>query len=190
MSNNKGEQLNLDFVDDNMSAGCPTITIDSMTDMISLGDDTITLGSGTYDFTHTGLAQNQLNMNWPYNPLGNAIGGATITGAIGNMNPWVTTTNNTGGYTISNGTGYSDLTFSNTQGALQVKGDAHFDGEVTIKGKNVAELFEKIEQRLAILHPNEKLEEKWEELKALGDAYRKLEAEIIEKQKMWDILKK
>lgn len=186
MSNNKGEQLNLDFVDDNMSAGCPTITIDSMTDMISLGDDTITLGSGTYDL-------NQLNMNWPYNPLGNAIGGATITGAIGNMNPWVTTTNNTGGYTItSTGTGYSDLTYNNptTKGSLQVNGDAHFDGEVTIKGKNIAELFEKIEQRLAILHPNEKLEEKWEELKALGDAYRKLEAEIIEKQKMWDILKK
>jgi hypothetical protein len=51
-------------------------------------------------------------------------------------------------------------------------------------------MFDKIEERLAILHPNEKLEEKWEELKELSKRYKELEKEIIEKEKMWDILKR
>ncbi len=46
------------------------------------------------------------------------------------------------------------------------------------------------EARLAILHPNEKLEEKWEELKKLGDAYRALEKDILEKEQIWNTLKK
>lgn len=190
MSNNKGEQLNLDFADDNMAASCPTIIIDSIADKIQL-DDTI-----DFDFTHTGLTQNQLDVNWPYTSLG----GATITGAVGNMNPWLTT-NGTGGYTITtNGTGNISpgLTFSQNDfwnsitksPGLSVKGDAEFDGDVKIKGKSISETLEKIEQRLAILHPNEKLEASWEKLKELGDAYRAMEKEILEAEKMWDILKK
>ena len=73
---------------------------------------------------------------------------------------------------------------------LKVNGNADFDGEVTIKGKSLTEMFEKIEERLAILHPNPELEEKWDELKELGKRYKELEAEIIEKEKMWAILKK
>ena len=46
------------------------------------------------------------------------------------------------------------------------------------------------EERLAILHPNEKLEDKWEELKKLGDMYRALEKDIQEKEKIWETLKK
>ena len=37
---------------------------------------------------------------------------------------------------------------------------------------------------------NEKLEEKWEELKALGDKYRELEKDILEKEQIWNTLKK
>jgi hypothetical protein len=76
------------------------------------------------------------------------------------------------------------------QNALTVKGDADFEGEVTLKGKSLSDMFEKIEERLAILHPNPELEDKWDELKELGKRYRELEAQIIEKEKMWDILKK
>lgn len=74
--------------------------------------------------------------------------------------------------------------------SLSVKGDADFEGEVTIKGKNLAEMLDKIEERLAILHPNPELEDKWDELKELGKRYKELEQEIIEKEKMWAILKK
>jgi len=93
----------------------------------------------------------------------------------------------------SNGTNPSWITAAdpNLKGAsIQVKGDAEFDGEVTIKGKKLSEMFEKIEERLAILHPNPELEDKWDELKELGKRYKELEQEIIEKEKMWAILKK
>ena len=73
---------------------------------------------------------------------------------------------------------------------LKVKGDADFEGEVTIKGKNLTEMLEKIDERLAILHPNPELEDRWDELKELSKRYKELEAEIIEKEKVWAILKK
>jgi len=98
----------------------------------------------------------------------------------------VYTTNGTGNLTWASITADPSLKGS----TLSVKGDADFEGEVTIKGKNIAEMFEKIEERLAILHPNPKLEEKWDELKELGKRYKELEAEIIEKEKMWAILKR
>lgn len=90
-------------------------------------------------------------------------------------------------------TNWGNITLAepNIKGAtLSVKGDADFEGELTIKGKSLSEMFEKIEERLAILHPNEKLEDKWDELKELGKRYKELEAEIIEKEKVWAILKK
>lgn len=105
------------------------------------------------------------------------------------------TTNGTGGYNL--GTTSPSLNLNNTwQSAqygdtkLKVVGDAEFDGDVKIKGKSINEMFEKIEERLAILHPNEELEAKWEELRELRNRYVELEKEIIEKEKMWDILKK
>ena len=90
-------------------------------------------------------------------------------------------------------TGWANLSLAdpNLQGStLSVKGDADFEGEVTIKGKNLTEMFSKIEERLAILHPNPELEDKWDELKELSKRYKELEAEIIEKERMWAILQK
>lgn len=91
----------------------------------------------------------------------------------------------------SNGTGTTWVTADpSLKGAtLSVKGNADFEGEVKIGGKNIADMFEKIEERLAILHPNPELEEKWENLRGLRKAYMELEAEIIEKEKVWKILK-
>lgn len=73
---------------------------------------------------------------------------------------------------------------------LHVKGNAEFEGDVTIKGKSLNDSLERIEERLAILHPNPELEEKWENLRGLRKAYMELEAEIKEKEAMWGILKK
>ena len=74
--------------------------------------------------------------------------------------------------------------------SLSVKGNADFEGEVTIKGKSLTTTLDKIEERLAILHPNPELEDRWDELKELGKRYKELEQEIIEKEKVWTILKK
>ncbi len=105
----------------------------------------------------------------------------------------VTIPNNTsnGIYWGLNGTSNVISTDPSLKGnSLSVKGNADFEGEVTIKGKNLTDMLEKIDERLAILHPNPKLEDKWDELKELGKRYRELEQELIEKEKVWTILKK
>lgn len=113
------------------------------------------------------------------------------TGAVGNIYPYVISTNGTGpGLLPVTG----QYTFSSPgldpSPGLHVRGDAEFEGDVKIKGKSITDTLDKIEQRLAILHPNEKLEEKWLELKKLGDMYRELEKDILSKEKIWEILKK
>lgn len=123
--------------------------------------------------------------------------GATISqAASGNIWPYVAT--GVGQYTITtNGTNNTSLGLSfndqwdySHKQSLSVRGDAEFEGDVKVKGKSLTEMLDKIEERLAILHPNEKLEDKWLELKKLGDAYRALEKDIIEKEKIWETLKK
>jgi hypothetical protein len=167
-------QFKFDF-DDTMNTGQSGLTISST------GVDTISItgaAGSPYDFNYNTLGSGTFNI-----PLVTSGGGYTITSP-----------NTTGGYgqilsTGTNGLSWND--YSNvTPGALQVRGDAEFEGDVKIKGKSINEMFEKIEERLAILHPNEKLEEKWEELRELRNRYVELEKEIIEKEKMWDILKK
>lgn len=95
----------------------------------------------------------------------------------------------------SNGTG-AIWAEPNLHGAsIHVKGksefedDANFHGDVKVKGKSLNESLERIEERLAILHPNEELEAKWEKLRELRKQYMELEADIIEKEKIWKILK-
>jgi hypothetical protein len=105
----------------------------------------------------------------------------------------VTIPNNTsnGIYWGLNGTSNTIISDPSLKGnSLSVKGNADFEGEVTIKGKSLTATLDKIEERLAILHPNPELEDRWDELKELGKRYKELEAEIIEKEKVWNILKK
>mgnify|MGYP003345164539 CR=1 FL=1 len=64
------------------------------------------------------------------------------------------------------------------------------DGDVKFGNTSLRETLQSIESRLAILRPDPALESEWEELKALGDAYRKLEQEIQEKMKTWEVLKR
>ena len=92
----------------------------------------------------------------------------------------------------TSGPNWGDLTITphTTTNSLDVKGDANFDGDVKLKGKSLSDTLNKIEERLAILHPNEALEEKWEQLKELGKQYREMEKDILEKEKIWSILKK
>jgi len=108
-------------------------------------------------------------------------------------NNTVNITSGTGGgvYTITSpSSSWQTIESDVNAKTLKVNGDAEFTGDLTVKGKSIIEQLEKIEQRLAILHPNKKLEQKWERLKALGDMYRELEQEIIEKEQIWATLKK
>ena len=141
------------------------------------------------------MIYNSPNMNDTITINSPSAGGYTIT-STDTMSTglyWATNTSQNQVLT-SNGssTGWATISADpNLQGnTLQVKGNAEFDGEVTIKGKNIADMFAKIEERLAILHPNPELEDRWDELKELGKRYKELEAEIIEKEKVWAILKR
>lgn len=129
----------------------------------------------------------------------NGHAGTISTAASGNIFPYVVASSGTYTLPIGSGTGnlstnlglsFNDQWDYNHKQSLSVKGDAEFEGDIKLKGKSLSDTLDKIEQRLAILHPNEKLEEKWEELKKLGDAYRALEKDIIEKEKIWETLKK
>lgn len=75
----------------------------------------------------------------------------------------------------------SDFTWSN-------------DLEIELDGnkrnlKELAQKVDRIEERLGILKVDPDLEQEWEQLKALGDQYRELEQKILEKKKVWNILK-
>lgn len=186
-------QLAFDFNDMNSGAGQPALTISAASaDTISLGD-TFTGAAGSdynfqYDYT------NSINGGYTITTGSGGTGGGyniTTGTGIGNLSPSINLGSGIGTIltTGTNGITWADLAQSQ-KGSLQVKGDAEFDGDVKIKGKSLVDTLEKIEEKLAIFKPNEKLEEKWEELRELRNRYIELEKEIIEKEKMWDILKK
>jgi hypothetical protein len=124
----------------------------------------------------------------------------SITGATGSTGSYdwgisPTYTVSPGSVLTTNGIGATSWatlsTDPNLQGkTLQVNGDADITGELTVQGVKLSDRLDKIDERLAILHPNEELEAKWENLRGLRKAYMELEAEIKEKEKMWGILKK
>lgn len=145
------------------------------------------------------IKDKQTEFDFDYTPV--MANAATIsTAANGNIWPYVTT--GTGNYTLTTGTGTDNITSGlglsfndywdniGTKANLHVKGDAEFEGDIKLKGKSLADTLDSIENRLAILRPNKELEDKWERLKKLGDMYRALEKDIIEKEKIWDTLKK
>ena len=89
---------------------------------------------------------------------------------------------------------WSSLTTSNSSwGAIEATSTIQLKGEnadILINGKSIMKTLEGIEQRLGMLCPNPTLEAEWNELCELGQAYRKLEAQLLEKNKMWEVLKK
>jgi hypothetical protein len=98
----------------------------------------------------------------------------------------------TGGYTYTTtGTGANNPWItSNDHSTLSVQGDADFNGDVRVQGRSLAEFMQQVEQRLNILQPNPELEAEWDQLRELGEQYRRLEQELEAKAEMWNRLKK
>jgi hypothetical protein len=130
---------------------------------------------GGYEFTSSAndtITLSSLNYN-------NTIigGGFTTAGTFG---PFTTSP-----YTVNSaGTGIATPWTSSPK--IQLNGEG---ADIEVNGWSLIESIKKIEQRLNILHPNEKLEAEWAELRALGDRYRELEQHIKDKQATWDRLK-
>lgn len=64
------------------------------------------------------------------------------------------------------------------------------EGDIKIGDRSLKDFIDRVEERLAILRPNQELEDRWEQLKNLRRQYQDLEQEILKKEKMWSILKK
>lgn len=93
-----------------------------------------------------------------------------------------------GGYGGGTGVGlWSSQSSVDTSGLLQLNGDK---ADIKINDISLNETLKTIQERLNILVPNSKFENEWAELKKLGEQYRKLEAELEEKSRMWTALKK
>jgi hypothetical protein len=109
------------------------------------------------------------------------IGSTTHTTATGiNVSSPVWTTNTTAGQ-------YS-FTGQNTQpsNTVHIKGK---DADLLINDKSLKTWMEKVEERLNILTPNPEMEKEWDQLRKLGERYRKLEKKCKEKSDMWNKLK-
>jgi hypothetical protein len=98
-------------------------------------------------------------------------------------------------YTTNMGTGpvwqdtisVSDIMTIQPNNTIQVNGEG---ADIVVNGESLMDTLRGIQDRLNILRPNTELEAEWDELRELGDQYRKLEAQFAEKTKMWSALKK
>ena len=114
-------------------------------------------------------------------------------------NVTISTSAISGGYTIG-ATGTSPNTvwtggsyrISDPAAVLTASGRMALTGDgadIDINGKSLKDWMEKVEERLNILTPNHELEKEWDELRRLGERYRKLEKKCKEKAEVWNKLK-
>ena len=78
-----------------------------------------------------------------------------------------------------------------TQGNIHA-GKVHLQGDnadLVIGDKSMKAWMEQVEERLNILTPNPDMEKDWDDLRRLGERYRKLEKKCQEKADMWKKLK-
>lgn len=120
---------------------------------------------------------------------GAGVAGQVLTGGAGTGWAYPNTVPSNGAiYTTATGTAYQQPWASTSaSGKLNLNGD---EADLVINGKSLTDTIAKLEERLNILTPNPKLEEDWEELRAIGDKYRELERHINAKLKTFETLKR
>lgn len=125
-------------------------------------------------------------------PFQNTTGGGYVNTQLGNL----TVTSGGSGYApgqvfttgISAPTWTTNTTLNVPQsGRMELRGT---DADLVINGTSLSATLRLIQDRLNMLQPNTALEQEWDQLRELGEQYRKLEKQLNEKQRAWDILKK
>jgi hypothetical protein len=137
------------------------------------------------------MATNQIN--YGEDVTGSTIDLNDLSSAGVNWNDLYTTvTTGTGGYTFNNITTSTSpwIAVNDGTSTLTVTGDADVGGDIKVKGRSLAEFMETVEQRLNMLRPNPQLEAEWDQLRELGEQYRALEQQLLEKERMWQTLKR
>ena len=140
-----------------------------------MSSTTIPSDSGRYE-----LYGQSLHPSWPTGSGHPAVGAVYANSSIGINNAGYAAT---GGYTFSN---MVDPSFSNVKaGTLTLQGK---EADIEINGVSLMTVLQGIQERLNILEPNRTFEAEWHQLQELGKQYRALEAELLEKQRMWSQL--
>jgi len=129
--------------------------------------------------------------NWPTTVDVSADNDWLVYSGAGNQGAWTSgaaDVNTVWGVGSSNGYTYTNtnLTDLSSSGKISIKGE---NADLDINGVSLKDFMQRVEQRLAILTPDSRLEAEWEELRVLGDRYRELEKEINDRMKTFDILK-
>jgi len=146
----------------------------------NIDDDDIMYSQAAPIMTH-GSVTNKTSPNMTYGSVTNTYGSPSNSMYPNTLSPSIVIK--------SNGTSDNNWGYKPTPN-LTVCGDTKIQGELTVGGKNISQTLEKIEERLAILYPNLELESKWDKLRELRNQYIELEKEIIEKEKIWNTIKK
>ena len=155
----------------------PGLTIDELNHLTSsIGTDTITWSDPNYVANPFGTYSSPTT----FGP--NVSGSHTVLGGNG----YTYTTNTTSPYIVNGGTGSNPTMAVNPSGTIEIKGE---DADIKINGKSMVTWMEAVEERLNILTPNPELEKEWDELRRLGERYRKLEKKCKEKAEVWKKLK-
>ena len=147
-----------------------------------MNDDIITIDTTDFDTNVDNLSISSLDSMW------NTTIPSITSAQLSSTSSHYMTVGTSGAYITTNNTNWlpswgsigsigSAGTYSTSgSGTLQVQGDAEFDGNVKIRGRDITKLFEKIEDRLAILsEPDPKKLEKFAALKKAYDNYKLLE---------------
>jgi hypothetical protein len=161
-----------------MSHELSSLTLEHIRETLSSAPDILTYGSSDVKSLSTNGIESLTTNSFPIKPLtANDIG--SLTG--GTIGPYIYTTNTTGINSVQPGYQFEQ------SGKISVKGT---EADIEINGKSMSAWMEKVEQRLNILTPNPDMEKEWDELRRLGERYRKLEKKCQEKSQMWNALKK
>ena len=159
------------------------ISFSNLADSISVQDydyqtidlsSSITMASPTYTISSAPSITISSGGTGVTGPSGSVLGaGSTYSNTM-----W--TTNTTSGW---NGISNADLKPSAT---ISLQGE---DADINVNGKSLMKTLEALEERLNLMTPNPELEKEWDDLKKLGDRYRKLEKKCKEKAEVWNKLK-
>jgi hypothetical protein len=119
-----------------------------------------------------------VNIN-PFDSYNTAFGtqgptGPVLTAGANGTNTWISSASS------------NQLTYGEAAGGTYT---LNVDGEFILNGVSVDARLEKLEDYFGIIHTNSKLEDRWEDLKKLGEEYRKLEAHLLKKEQVWAKLK-
>lgn len=99
--------------------------------------------------------------------------GTSATGGVFTVGPsWTTNT-------------ADSYVYNKPSATISLKGE---NADIDINGKSMKAWMEKVEERLNILTTNPELEKEWDELRRLGERYRKLEQRCKKKSEVWNKL--